>query len=87
MTQPKSIIALIHFGGTGAAWAGKPACSTRLDPAPVTGVSAAPATGTRGLVLAAAGEEQHDRACGIFGRGREKRCQLARSSSLPSPSR
>lgn len=33
------------------------------------------------------GEEQQDRACRIFGKGREKPCQLASSSSLPSPTR
>lgn len=87
MTQPKSIIPLIYSGGTGSDSAGKPACSVRLGPAPVTGASAAPATGTQGLVLAAAGEEQQDRACRAFGKGREKRCQLPSSSSLPSPTR
>lgn len=87
MTQPNSIIPLIHFGGTGAVSPGKPACSARLIPAPVTGASAAPVTGTRGLGLVAAGEEQQDRACGIIGKGKEKRCQLASSSSFPSPTR
>lgn len=98
MTQPKSIIPLTHFAGTGAAHAASTCPQHGPQPSPAhalpclplsQAVPATPAAGKdarRDAHKLLARESRQDQACRIFGRGkRSEHCQLGNSSSLPSP--